>query len=481
MDWLREHVIALAFIALYLGMVAWHAWLGQQRSRSMADFLVGGRGLGGVVIALSFYATFVSSVTFVGHAGRSYEYGPTWWLTCVVVFTSMVLVAWFVVAGPFIHQARGYGALTIPDFLGHRYQSRSLRRLAGVVAVAASLAYMVAVYDGAARSLEGLLHLNSYVIMAVIFVVVTAYTLTGGFHSVVATDGVQGLILFAGGMLLPAAMIWHEGGVAPLLQSVQDADPTALAWSGKLSLFTMVGLALGVGLKFIVEPRQLSRFYGLSSHEQLKRGRWLAPALLFLTYLGMLPVGFLAHGFIPKGTITKTDEVVPYLLGTTDLLGPVGGAFFLTALAAAAMSSLDSVLLVAASSIDHDVIAPDREEIAAMWHTRVWVLLLSALAAGLALVRAQGIVEMSAFSGSLYAAAFLPALVVGLFWRRATRTGALASLLVGFVVTVFWFYGKHAPWAERFKWLHEIYLGVAVSLCTYVVVSLLTPSPRLQS
>ena len=84
MDWLRNHSIQLACIVGYLTLLAYHAWQGKRRAKTLGDFLVGGRRLGGVLIALSFYATFVSSVTFVGHAGKSFIYGPSWWLTCVV-------------------------------------------------------------------------------------------------------------------------------------------------------------------------------------------------------------------------------------------------------------------------------------------------------------------------------------------------------------------------------------------------------------
>jgi cation/acetate symporter len=149
------------------------------------------------------------------------------------------------------------------------------------------------------------------------------------------------------------------------------------------------------------------------------------------------------------------------------VLGPLGGAFFLTALVAAAMSSLDSVLLVAASSVDHDILAPDREHSAAMRHTRLWVVLLSALAAELAAGRIAGIVEMSSFSGSLLAACFLPALVIGLFWQRATLPAALASLIIGFTATMGWFVAKkYTDWQ-----LHELYVGLACSLPVFVAVS----------
>ena len=447
--------------------------------------MVGGRRMGGVVIGLSFYATFVSSVTFVGHAGRSYAFGLSWWLICVVVFTSMVLVSWFVIAPPFTRRARELGALTVPDFLGFQYESLLLRRLAGGVVVIASLAYMVAVYEGATRLLGVLLDLDPGLVTMIIFVVVTAYTLAGGFHSVVATDAVQGVILLAGGMLLPLSMVVREGGVTALLGKVRLAMPSVLEWqpqgalAGDVTVGTLVGLALGVGLKIIVEPRQLSRFYGLADDEQLRRGRWIAPAMLFVTYLVMLPVGFLAHAFVTPAELgggsgsALTDNVIPHLLGArVNLLGPVAGAFFLTGLVAAAMSSIDSVLLVAASSADHDLVAPGRaDDGVGVRRTRVWVFLLSAVAAVLSLILDQGITEMSSFSGSLYAACFLPSLIVGLFWKRLGRTAALLALVTGFATTLGWFILKQAGGLGELRKVHEVYVGVA---CSHVVAVTIT-------
>lgn len=483
--WIEQHAVQLIFLTGYLCLLAYHGWRGQQRSRALADYLVAGRTLGGIVIALSFYATFVSSVTFVGHAGRSYTWGPAWWVVCTLVFGGFAFVAWFLVAPPLVAAAHRHAALTIPDLLGARYGSLLLRRLAGLVVVVASVFYMVAVYFGATRVLESLLGLEDVELFGIrhapvviaIWLIVTAYTLAGGFHSVVATDVIQGIILITAGILLPISLILHAGGIVPLLSAVRHVQPTALDWQREVPLATMLGLALGVGFKTLVEPRLLSRFYGLSSTVQVRRGRWLAPILLVGTYLCLVPVGFLAHPFVEPAALDAgdgridTDRLVPYLLGPANVLGTVGGAFFLTGLIAAVMSSIDSVLLVAASSVDHDLIAPNRrDKRIAMRLTRMWVVVLSILAAGLSLGLESGIIEMSAFSGSIYAGCFVPALIVGLFWRRGTRSGALASVAVGLVVPSVWFWAKHAIAPN----VHELYLGLIAALVTYVVVSLLT-------
>jgi SSS family transporter len=467
--------IELSFLSVFLLLMLVHAWHGARKTDSLSDYLVGGRSLGGVGIALSFFATFVSSVTFVGLAGRSWSLGPTWWIVCTILFTTAVLVSWFLIAPRFLEFADKFQLLTIPEFLGARYQSRLLQRVSGVVVVIASVVYMTAVYDGAARTLEGLLQIDSKMVMGLVFVVVTGYTLIGGFRAVVATDGVQGVMLLCGAVTLPIAMLYRGGGIGRVLDTVQERAPLALEFTSGLPLLGLVGTALGIALKIIVDPRLLSRFYGLSSRQQVLRGRWLAVALLFVTYLFVLPVGLLAHAFVPAGLDLQTDEVVPWLLSSEGhVLGTVAGSLFLTALVAAAMSSLDSVLLVAAGSIERDI-TPRQDNVddaGGIRRTRIWVFVLSAVAASLALMRTRGIVELSSLSGSLYAVCFLPALIVGLFWQGGTRTAATCSLISGFVTAAAWFGLKKVVLGGSVAWLHEIYVGLLVSMPVFIGISI---------
>jgi sodium/proline symporter len=466
--------VELSFLGIFLLLMLVHAWHGARKTNSLSDYLVGGRSLGGVGIALSFFATFVSSVTFVGLAGRSWTLGPAWWIVCTILFTAAIAVSWFVVAPRILEFANKFHVLTIPELLGARYQSRALQRMSGVVVVVASLVYMTAVYDGAARTLEGLLKIDSQTVMALVFVVVTGYTLMGGFRAVVATDGVQGVMLLCGAVTLPVAMLYHGGGIAQVLDTVQERAPRALDLTTGLPLLGLVGTALGIALKILVDPRLLSRFYGLSSLDQVKRGRWLAVVMLFATYLFVLPVGLLAHAFVPDGMDLKTDEVVPWLLSSEGhVLGTVAGSLFLTALVAAAMSSLDSVLLVAAGSIERDI-GPQRHDSAeSVRRTRVWVFVLSAVAASLALMRTRGIVELSSLSGSLFATCFLPTLIVGIFWQGATKTAATWSLVSGFVTAATWFGLKKVALGGSLAWLHEIYVGLLVSMPVFIGVSII--------
>ena len=159
-----------------------------------------------------------------------------------------------------------------------------------------------------------------------------------------------------------------------------------------------------------------------------------------------------------------------FLLGSTEIMGPVASSFFLLVLLAAAMSSLDSVLLVAASAVTRDLLILDEDDPTAIGKTRAWVVLISLASMLLALDPFADIVEITAFSGSLFAACFMPTLVLGLYWQRGTATAALACVAVGSVTVIGWFLVKQST-----GWIawHEVYVGLTVSTVVFVVGSYL--------
>ncbi|MDA2923173.1 sodium/solute symporter [Acidobacteria bacterium AH-259-L09] len=472
MNWIEEHWLRLLFMAGYLALLAYHCWTAKRETHGLGDYLIGGRKLGGWVIALSFYATFVSTNSFVGHAGKSWDTGLIWYIKGVVIVLCCYM-AWYLVAPRFFSKALEYKSLTVPDFLGHRYDSLALRRISAIVIFMAAVVYLVAVYKGSALALQQFLGLNYQVAAVTIFLVVTAYTLAGGFRSVVLTDSVQGLLMAVGAVALIVAVLYKGGGITAILENLHAQDPDLVSWQGKMPIMVIFGLALAGGMKMLVDPRQISRIYGLKDQKALGVARIVAPLLILITYLCLLPIGAFAHALIPKGAINDSDLVTPYLLGTAEVLGPTLSSLFLLVLLSAAMSSLDSVLLVAASSVGRDIMIIGDKDPRVLTRTRVWVVVISLLGMLLALNPFGDIVGITGFSGSLYAACFLPTLVFGLYWKGGTAIGALSCVLLGSTTVTAWHFAKLAGWTT---W-HEVYVGFGVAILAYVFVSLMTSKP----
>ena len=473
LDWIATHRVELIFVTAYLGLLLHHALSSRAKVRNSSDYITGGGKMGGWVIALSFYATFVSTNSFVGHAGKSWDVGLIWYIKGAVIVLACY-ASWYLLAPRFVARAREYKSLTLPDFLGSRYDSPAMRRASAVVIAAASVVFMVAVYKGSAMALGEFLGFDYSIAVVTIFIVVTGYTLAGGFRSVVLTDAVQGGLMVIGAIAIVIALVVRGGGVTEILETLRQEDPHLVSWQGRIPMGTLLGLSLAGAMKMLVDPRQVSRFYGLRDKKALGLARIVAPILIAVTYVCLLPVGAMAHAVIPAGTIEDSDQVMPYLLGTAKILGPVLSSLFLLVLFSAAMSSLDSVLLVSASSVSRDLLVLDDDGPKAVRRTRTWVVLLSIVGLIMALNPFGDIVTITAFSGSLYAACFLPALLLGLYWSRGTKAGSLASLTMGGITVVGWHFARKAGWTT---W-HELFVGVGVSFGVYLLVSLMSSRPK---
>lgn len=471
MAWLQTHWIALALLAVYGALLVRHAIEGRRGTKGRADYYVGGRSMGGVVLGLSFFATYSSTNSFVGFSGQAYTYGAPWLLLApaVVVFS---LSAWIWVAPRLRAFTGAVDSVTLADYVGFRFESRAARVLAAIIVIFASFLYMIAVFKGIGNLLEIFLDIPYRGAIGFVFLVVVLYTAVGGFISVVKTDAVQGIVMSIAAILLFWGTLNSAGGLGAI-DAIRTAPATSelFRWDAAMPFPVLIGIIVAGTLKFIVDPRQLSRFYALADPTAVRRGLIVSTIAFLGVYTLLLPIGLYAHAVIGSG-LAESDLVVPTLLGDAGILPALPAAFILVAMLAAAMSSLDSVLLVMASTWERDVISlfrPRADEGRAVAHTRLWVALFAIITAWLALNPPGSIVTLTAFSGGLYAACFFPAVVLGLLWRRGTGAGAVASLLTGFTVLLFW---DLVPFSGA---VHEVFPAMALSLAAYVGCGLAAP------
>jgi len=469
-SWLQAHWIAVGFLALYGCVLARDAFVGRRDTHGRADFYVGGRQMGGVVLGLSFFATYSSTNSFVGFSGQAYFYGASWLLLApaVVIFS---FSSWLWIA-PRLRAFTGeVDSLTLADYVGFRFESRLARTLAALLVIFASFLYMTAVFKGIGNLLEIFLDIPYLVAILVVFVVVMGYTSVGGFISVVKTDAVQGVLMIGAGVLLFAATVAAAGGLGAL-ETVRAAPATAglFRWDTAMPFPVLVGIIVAGTLKFIVDPRQLSRFYALSDRRAVRRGLWVSTGSFLLVYSLILPIGLYAHAILGDG-LPDSDLVVPNLLGAAHILPAVPAAFVVVAMLAAAMSSLDSVLLVMASTWERDVVSlfHDAGDAKAVRETRRYVALFATITAIIAANPPGSIVTLTSFSGSVYAACFFPAVVLGLFWKRGNGPAVIASFVVGLTVLVGW------DWLPIAAQIHQVFPAMALSMLAYVGLSLRTP------
>lgn len=464
----REYWMVHALLVLYTVVLAHHAWSGNRRTKGLADYYVGGRSMGGWVIGLSFFATYASTNSFVGFSGKTYAWGLPWMLF-IPTAVAFCLFAWIVVAPRLRSFTEAMDSLTIPDFIGFRFGSTTARVCAALIVIVASLFYMTAVFKGIGNLLETFLEIPYTVSIVLVFFIVMLYTMIGGFISVVKTDSVQGVVMITAALILFAGTVRAAGGLGAITEVRSQPGGEALfTWGGGVAIPVLMGTMFAGLVKFAVEPRQLSRFFAIEGEKAIRTGMIVSSLTFAAVFSLLIPVGIYARRILPGG-LEDTDLVVPTLL--TEVFGPGTGAFLLVAMVAAAMSSLDSVLLVMASTTERDLVSivrPGRSEKSEMFWTRGWVALFALITAVISLNPPGGIVELTAFSGSLYGAAFFPAIVFGLHWRRGSGSAVITSFAVGIIVLLAWDY---LPGSEI---LHEVFPAMLLSTAAFWGVSLVT-------
>ncbi len=470
MHWIAQHWLALGLLSGYTAALLYNAYLGSQASRGMTGYYVGNREMSGVVIGVSFFATFASTNTYIGHAGKAYEYGVAWF-TMAILLVLFSWVSWRWIGAPLRRLASEWDALTIPDFLDGRYivdanaaSRHPLLQISALVIVFASLLYLLAIFKGAGHLFQMFLNIPYEMGVGLTLAIVVIYTSVGGFVSVVRTDVLQGALMLLGSLVIFFFVTRAAGGVGAITELKAMPNKSFLfELNGGIPFAVLLGVSLSGSLKLLADPRQLSRFYALKDDTAVRQGKWIATLGLAVVLACLFPVGIYAHLILSE--VADTDLIVPKLVNDSSVFPLWATDFLIVSILAAAMSSMDSVLLVAASTLSKNIVAPLGGPSRELFWTRASVIGFSVLAALLALNPPGDIVEITIFSGSLYAVCFFPAIIFGLYWDQGSAKAVLCSMAVGVLSLIVWI---ATEFTQR---LHEVFPALFLSTLTYYLVS----------
>ena len=466
MSWFVEHWIASSLLVIYVSVLFYNAYVGNKAATGVGGYYVGNRQLGGTVVGISFFATFASTNTFIGHAGKGYDYGVAWF-TMAVLLVIFSWMSWRWIGPPLRRFAAAWDALTIPDYIRGRIlgdnpdaERHPLLLLSASVIVFASILYLLAIFKGAGHLFQIFLGVPYEVAVGVTLLVVVLYTSIGGFVSVVRTDAIQGVLMLIGAMTIFYFVTQAAGGVTSVSQLTDMPEKEHLFdLNGAVPFAVLLGVSLSGALKLIVDPRQLSRFYGLKSDAEVKRGMWIAVMGMTLILACMFPIGLYAHLILEN--VTDTDLIIPRLVNDPAIFPFWVTDLLIVSIVSAAMSSMDSVLLVASSTLYKNIIAPFKAiENEVRW-SRVAVIAFACISAFMALNPPGDIVGITIFSGSLYAVCFFPPVVFGLYGRVASAQTTLVSMILGMSILILWIT------LGLSTLLHEVFPALLVSASVY--------------
>lgn len=469
---------AYLLLMVGIGFVAW------RRTRTFDDYILGGRSLNSYVTALAAGASDMSGWLMMGLPGALYLGGASEaWIAVGLLIGAWA--NWRFVAGPLrVYTERTSNALTLPDYFTHRFEdhSRLLRILSALVILVFFAIYCASGVVAGARLFESMFGLPYGQAMLWGAAVTIAYTFIGGFLAVSWTDTVQATLMIFALLLVPVFAIVGVGGPGQALALVEQVDPARLDWVGSGGAIAIVSL-LAWGLGYVGQPHLLARFMAADSLATIPRARRIAMTWMTLCLLGSIATGFFGIAWFAEhptaaGPVDANPERVFIALSEL-LFNPWIAGVLLSAILAAVMSTLAAQLLVCSSALTEDFyrgfLRPRAGHRELVWIGRAMVLAVALLAMWIARDPDSRVLGLVAYAWAGFGAAFGPVVVLSLFWKRMTRNGALAGMLVGAVTVI--------AWKQTGSPLYEIVPGFVAATVAIVVVSLLgrAPSAQLQA
>jgi sodium/proline symporter len=469
----------LAVLAAYLLVVLVIGWWGSRASGDVAGYYVAGKRLPSWVIAFSSNATGESAWLLLGLTGMGYLVGiHAFWVVLGEVLG--VTLAWIFVAGPFKEYTDRFDSITVPDFLEDRFRdgARILRRLAVLIIFSMVAVYTAAQLTAAGKAFDAFLGVDYAVGVLVGTAVVLFYTAFGGFKAVAYTDLLQGLLMFAALLVLPVVGFAAAGGWRAGMATLGATDPALLLPMGEHGLTTRGVLSAAsfaaVGLAFLGVPQLLVRFISARGPREIPRAGLIAVVCIIVFDAGAVLAGMSGRALFPG--LADAETILPVM--ASELFPAVFTGLFLVAVVSAILSTADSLLILASSALVRDTLQkiyrPMMSEGRLALYGKLATVALGLAACVVALGEVRVIFWFVLFAWSGLASAFVPPVLCALYWKRTTLAGAVAGMLVGFVVTVTWV----LVFKTHFYDLYEMIPGVAAGLAATVIVSLLSTPPE---
>lgn len=443
----------------------------------IAEFMTGGRSTGGFVLAMTLVATYLSAGSFIGGPGSAYTHGLAWvFLAMAQMPTGYYTLA--VLGKKFAIVARKTDAHSITDFLKARYNSHAVVILASLSIIFFLIAAMSAQWIGAARLLQGSTGLSYIAALLFFGVTVVVHTAIGGYRGVVLNDSLQGVVMTLCTLSLFAMVLIKGGGVPDIIQNMKGIDAGLISPFGVedgfmtktwvTSFWVLVGFAV-IGLPSVAQ-RAMSYKDSKSLHSGIKYGTVVSIVLL----LGMHLVG--AFGTTLVSGIGSGDLVVPTL--AIDLFPNVIAGIILAGPLASVMSTVDSQLLVVVGAIVNDLLinyaSPEigRKLKRSSKFTTFAAMILGIIIFLIAMNPPELMVWLNLFATAGQLSTFLWPVLLGLYWKRANKEGAIGSMVSGIGSYILFNY----VWARPFG-MHPIVLSLVISLFVFVLVSKNTKKP----
>jgi sodium/proline symporter len=477
-NWNPTAITFIGYLVLMsaLGFIAWYY------TRNFNDYVLGGRRLGAVVTALSVGASDMSGWLLMGVPGAVYVSGisESWMPIGLTIGTYL---NWKIVAARLrVYTEVEHNALTLPDFFTHRFgdTSKLLRIIAATVILIFFTIYCASGMVAGARLFENTFNLDYGTAVWIGAAATILYVYIGGFLAVSWTDAIQASLMCAALVIVPCVVMSDVGGYTASMDAVRSIDPKLLNILTGQSFIGVVSL-MAWGLGYFGQPHILVRFMATKSIKALPNACRISIMWMIFCLTGAVMVGLFGLVYFTQhpdqgAAVVQNHERV-FIVLSQILFNPWVAGILLSAILAAVMSTLSCQLLVCSSTLTQDfyrsIVRPRAKQRELLWFGRSMVLLVAVVAIIIAQDPNSLVLSLVSYAWAGFGAAFGPVIIMSLWWKRMTRNGALAGMVVGAATVLIW---------HQFAWfgLYEIVPGFLFGLVAIVVFSLIGEKPSEQ-
>ena len=479
-------IIKIILLIVFFGIMILVGLHSRKHATNVNDFILGGRSVGPWLTAFAFGTSYFSSVVFIGYAGRfGWDFGisATWIGLGNAIIGS--LFAWIVLGRRTRVMTNHFHAATMPEFFGKRYESKSIKITASIIAFIFLVPYTASIYNGLSR-LFGMAFDIPYEVCVIVMATLTGvYVILGGYMATAINDFIQGIIMLGGILAVIISVLNGQGGFLSAIQKLAVFDSEAAASLGQKGAYTsffgpdpvnLISVIILTSLGTWGLPQMVHKFYTIKDEKSIKTGTIISTIFAIVVaggsyFLGSFSRLFDGAAIRGEGGKVIFDSIVPHMLSTLpDILIGITVVLVLSA----SMSTLSSLVLTSSSTLTLDFL---KETVMKKMTSKTQLLIMRSLIAVfilisvvLALDPPKFIAELMGISWSALAGSFLAPFLYGLYWKGVTKYGVWASFIVGVGITV------SNLKLEFFK--SSIVAGaftMIVSLIIVPIVSILTP------
>ena len=496
-----SQIVILVAIVIYLvGMVVIGALFSKRNKRS-DDFYLGGRKLGPFVTAMSAEASDMSGWLLMGLPAVALMCGlpeATWTAVGLAIGT---YINWLIVAKRLRVYTQRVDAFTLPDFFSKRFGDKKhiISTIAAVIIVVFFIPYTASGFAACGKLFASLFGMDYVTAMILSAIVIMVYCTLGGFLAASTTDFIQSIVM-------TIALFIVVGLGEGVLHGFGNVFANVSSLNGYLDVFKGFDVATGTtmsygalpvastlawGLGYFGMPHILLRFMAIEDENKLKTSRrvasiWVVISMAVAVLIGVVGYSLMKEGIVPTYESASAAETI--IVDISKFLSKFGvipaftAGIILAGILASTMSTADSQLLAAASSISQNLVQETfgvkLSEKKSVWFARISVIVISIIAIFLALDPKSSVFQIVSFAWAGFGAAFGPVVLFALFWKRTTKWGAFAGMLSGGAMVFFWKFVIRANFADTVLNIYELLPAFIVACIAIVVVSLLTKAPE---